>query len=98
MGNDQSTADLESYGAPAEVIAAHRARQQQKMVVFILPKNWAAVQAFLLVQTQLDNNGFDYAGVESGLRMAGLEITPDLFGKLQIMELEVLAAMAEQQG
>ncbi len=94
-GNDQPIADLESYGAPAEIVAAQKQRQQQTAVVFILPKNWLAVQAFLLVQIQLDSDGFNYAGVESGLRMTGIECEPVLFQKLRVLEFAALKALAE---
>jgi len=38
----------------------------------------------------MTRTGFGYAGVEAGLRMAGLTSTPEIFSGLQIMEGAVL--------
>ena len=53
------------------------------------------MQTFLLVQTQLDRDGFNYAGVESGLRMAGIKCKPVLFQKLRVLEFPALKVLAE---
>ena len=39
--------------------------------------------------------GLNYPGVESAARLSGIEITPDLFGQLQIMEMTALKEMAK---
>ena len=68
----------------------------------IWPENAPAVQAFLRVQTQwayicpgdgtTRRAGLDYQRVEAGLRMARVDVTPDLFDDIQVIEAGVLAA------
>jgi len=59
------------------------------------------VQFFVRLQTQWlvggmgSRTGLNYPGVESAARLSGLEITPDLFGQLQIMEMTALKEMAK---
>lgn len=58
--------------------------------------NWAALQAFLAVNTQwravagpegsIWVQGLDYAGVAAGLTGAGIAATPELWSDLRIME------------
>ena len=78
------------------MVAAHQQKQRRRDVVFVLAKNWDDLQAFLSVQTQLDSNGFNYAGLEAGLRMAGIECPPVLFQKLRVIEFAALAGLVEQ--
>lgn len=61
----------------------------------IWPEHVAAVEAYLTVQTQwrislgmagLYAEGLDYQGVEAGLRMAGIEVTPELWAELRLIE------------
>lgn len=55
------------------------------------------MNAFLTVQSQFRRQGFRYEGVESGLRLAAIECTPELFAKLRIMERAVLGYLAERE-
>lgn len=62
-----------------------------------------AVEAFLSVTTQwrvvesfsqgLRVIGLDYPAVETGLRMSGIAVDPDLWGQLQLIEIGALGAM-----
>ena len=65
--------------------------------------NLPALQAFLAVSTQwnmvsdVDRGpraiGLNYPAVETGLRMAGIETTPDLWADLKLIEFGARAAM-----
>ena len=67
----------------------------------IWPDNVPALTAFLRVQTQwcwgfpADGSahrlGLDYGRVVAGLGSAGIEMTPDLFAELQVIEAGALA-------
>lgn len=66
----------------------------------VWPQNAAIVEAFLIVSTQwravavpggmapgrIVWLGLDYAGVEAGLKAAGVAVTPELWLGLQVME------------
>ena len=62
----------------------------------IYPENWDAVSLFMRLHTQWNIDGFgnryglNYQGVEVAARLSGFEMTPDLFGKIQVMELSML--------
>lgn len=43
----------------------------------------------------LITTGLDYAGARAGLEMAGIEVTPDLWADLQVIEAGALAGMRE---
>lgn len=72
----------------------------------IWPENEAALVAFLRVQTQWrwicpgDGSArrvsLDYPAVRIGLDCAGIEMTPDLFGDLQLIEVGVITADREE--
>jgi hypothetical protein len=73
------------------------------------PEHVATVQAFLFVCTQwrvvpvgggfaasrILTIGFDYAGVRAGLDAEGIEVTPELWRGLRVMEQEAVAALNE---
>lgn len=59
------------------------------------------MQAFLAVQTQWTNGmsgptGLDYTRVRDGLGMAGIEVTPELFQSLRLIETSALATFAQE--
>jgi hypothetical protein len=68
----------------------------------IWPDNVPAVAAFLRVQTQwtyvcpgdgsVRRAGLDYQGARAAFDLAGVEMTPDLFAELQVIEAGVLSA------
>jgi hypothetical protein len=92
-------ADLAFWGAPPEVRAAMAQAQPQG----VWPEHEEAVWAFLAVQTQWRNvvlrdgtlraTGLDYGACEAGLRMAGIEATPDLWVQVQMIEAGALEAL-----
>lgn len=59
--------------------------------------NQVAVEAFLVVQTQLRREGFLYEGVRAGLGLAGIESTPELFDQLRIMEISIVNFMGQRE-
>ena len=92
-GDDELADDIERhYGADAA--AAYRAAAPSRDYI-VDPANAAAVRALLAVQTQFGENGFDYAAVRAGWRLAGIEITPDLFRRFQRIESGAMQALAE---
>ncbi|MCO7251221.1 DUF1799 domain-containing protein [Pseudoalteromonas sp. Ps84H-4] len=60
--------------------------------------NAEAVNAFLMVETQWqgEGRGLDYGNAEVAWRLAGLNITPDIFKKIQVLEVEAMNAAREQ--
>lgn len=69
----------------------------------VWPDHAAAVEAFLAVETQwrwvgggmggLMAIGLDYAGVQAGLALAGVEMTPDLWAQVRLIEAGAAAAL-----
>lgn len=66
-----------------------------------------ALEGFLAVITQFRSTytpdgvrvttGLDYAGARAGLEMSGIEVTPDLWSNLQVIEAGALAGMREDR-
>ena len=70
----------------------------------VLPENWEAVTLFLKCCTQWRHagmagvrTGLDYSGVDVVMRRTDIEDPQDAFWRLQQIESEVLAALAEKQ-
>lgn len=70
----------------------------------IWPEHVPALEAFLIVATQWRTAatlagviyvGLDYGAARDGLHMAGIEVTPELWGELQLIETGALKAMRE---
>lgn len=68
----------------------------------MLPENWEAVQLFLKCATQWRTSGLsgirtglDYPSVEAVMRITGVRDRPDVFWRLQLIEDEVLKALAD---
>ena len=62
-----------------------------------------ACELFLLCNTQwrIGNtgpHGLDYAGVETVARLRGIDLTAELFGKIQYLESEYLRIVREKNG
>lgn len=95
---DELAADAALWGIPAE--ALEDAREDEEG---LWPEHEAAVLAFLSVQTQwraapvgdggLCWLGLDYQGAQAAWRLAGEEITPDLWTQVQLIEAGALAAL-----
>lgn len=83
-------------GATEESIKEAHGDEEKDFLIW--PENWEAVRAFLSVSSQWSvgvngPTGLDYSRVRAGLEMAGIEVTPDLFGKLRVLESAALALM-----
>ena len=87
--NEELLEDLDMFGAPPEVVEAWTASNKPE-IFEVFPENKLAVEAFLCVQTQMRREGFRYEGVEAGLRMAGIDLDPDLFDSLRLMEVSIV--------
>jgi len=71
----------------------------------VWPENEAAVHAFLEICSQfrtvahfdgsLQRTGLDYLAAEAGLRLAEVDVTPDLWNAIRVIEWGVLTAHRE---
>jgi len=93
-------------GAPPEVIAGFIADKERDERFGIWPENWNAARAFLASATQWrvavgmsggGRIGFDYAGVCAGLKMEGLDLSPEDWAGFRHMEIAALNALNEGQ-
>lgn len=93
---------MRDLNAPPETIQALEA-QQEKASQVIFPENWNIWQAFLKVSTQWSRgpsgavDALDYQRVEAGLRLAGIELTPEDFEQLRVIETAVIDWVRKQQ-
>jgi hypothetical protein len=68
----------------------------------IEPENWSAFTLFLRSQTQWNvggmgtRTGLNYAGVEVVARLSGCELSPDVFDKLQLLEVSTLNELGKK--
>jgi len=93
-GLDDLKSDLESLGVLPEKIKSLLDGEKQKDFE-LWPQNQIIIKAFNAVCSQW-NIGFDgaliglnYAGVEAGLRLSGIKLTPYEFWLLQYLEVQV---------
>ena len=101
--DEKAREDLRRFGADEASIEVALGPKEEGFKVW--PENWPALQAFLAVQTQWASGmggatGLDYMRVRAGLEMAGIEVTPELFQSLRLMEsaaLEVFARLNEER-
>lgn len=91
-GDDDLKADAEFFGIDLGLV-----KQHEETPFPLLAGNVPIVEAFLAVQTQLTRAGFRYEGVESGLRMCGIDRSPAIFRGLQIMESALLEYLTESR-
>ncbi len=96
-------------GEPPEVIEAAKARaeaEDKDKDYEVLPVNWPAVQLFVALQTQWHRAGMtgqrcglNYHSIETVLRgrpdIATQEDFPELFPRIQIMEIAALNEMSK---
>lgn len=87
------------FGATAQSVEAAHGPDEKDFPVW--PENWAAVNAFLAVQTQWITGmngptGLDYTRVRDGLALAGIEATPEIFHKLRVLESAVLEVLSNK--
>lgn len=109
-GNEQSLVDeLIAAGEPPEVIEAARARQASDPadhICWIFPDNWRALQLFLSMSTQWDRAGMN--GARTGLNYSRIQAVlagrpdidqdyPELFARLQLLEINALNEMSQRR-
>jgi hypothetical protein len=98
--------DARRDNAPDHVIEAIRAELSAAAGedAEVWEENAAIVEAFLAASTQwrvagtfggLVFLGLDYAGARAGIEAAGIEITPELWAGLRVMEQAACAALNE---
>jgi hypothetical protein len=97
---DAARADLRKFGA-AEAEIDRMLGPAAPADFEVWPDNWPAVEAFIAVQTQWATGmggatGLDYARVRAGLAMAGIDVTPELFGQLRLLESGALEGLAKK--
>lgn len=98
-GSDKAREDLASFGASQAEIEQALGPKSEGFEVW--EENFEVVRAFSAVQTQWSQGfagpvGLDYTRVRDGLVLAGVEVTPDVFKGLQLMESVVLATLAKK--
>lgn len=99
--DDEALSDAARFGIDLSEADLREANRDEDGV---WAENADAALAFLAIATQwraamgdmgLIRTGLDYAGARAGLEMAGVMVTPDLWGRVQAIEAGALAAMAE---
>lgn len=94
---------------PAEIVAElERSSASEEGAFGVWSENWDITQAFLAIDTQwraltmIDGRvywmGLDYQGAKAGLELAGIELTPDQWVGVTIMEREARNAMNGERG
>jgi hypothetical protein len=101
--NSEAAEDARRFGFPEEVIAAIAGADAAGEGTEVWPENWDIVTAFVSVSTQwravamptgrITFVGLDYAGARAGLEADGIEVTPELWRGIRIMEDASRAAM-----
>jgi len=95
-------ADLDAWDASDDVKAAYSQSQEQDEFE-VWPENWDTVQLFLLVQTQWRTGsmggviGLDYTAIDSAVRFAEMDVTPEMFKGLRVMESSAVNALNEER-
>jgi hypothetical protein len=98
---DRSTEDLSHLPAEARAqIEADMAERDPEPEIY--PENHEAVKVFGACQTQWRVSfagavGLDYAALEAVMRIRQVEDQADCLWRVQIMEAEVLTALAERR-
>lgn len=94
--------DLINLGAPEEVIAQMKAREEAS-VFEVWPEHWDVMNLFLRCSTQWvlssagDVVGLNYSGVKVLLDLESFENKKDAFLDLQIIEMQVIRRMRERK-
>lgn len=93
--NDDFADDLRSWGVEPEE-AAKLLKDTSDPVFEVDPENWDALVLFMRCQTQWtvggmgQRVGLNYPGVECVARLSAVELTPDRFDQLQLLEMTVI--------
>jgi len=104
-GDDTVIEDLESMGAPADVIAQYRQEQTQEHDFEVFPENWEALLIFLDASTQWryrlmatnmgfisERTGLDYTALEAVMRLRRAKDKADAFDRIRTLESAALEA------
>lgn len=85
--------ELETWGAPEEMIEEAQENKEAETDLFpVHPENWPTVELFMQVQTQWRVGamggilGLDYVAIDVFVKYLRLEVSPDTFAGLQVME------------
>lgn len=80
------------WGAPPHVIEALEQKEEQDNAFGVWPENWPTVVFFLTVQTQWRYGamggylGLDYSAIDVMIRYRQMDVTPEMFEGMQLME------------
>lgn len=91
-GSGQLEGDFERFGIDPELMP-----RRERLGVY--PENLDAIHFFMRLQTQWtispmgERIGLHYPSVETAARVLGVSLTPDLFDKVQIMEMTALKVL-----
>jgi len=104
-GTEEIVADLERWGAPAELLEAWRDNRDEEDEPFdVHPEAWDAVRLLCGSATQWRTAGMsglrvglDYAGVAIVAQAHGIAIDAGLMARLQVVEVEALKVWAENR-
>lgn len=86
---------MRAWGVEADEAAGILAATAEP-VFEVEPENWDALVLFMRSQTQWiiggmgQRTGLNYSGVESVARLSRVELTPELFDQVQLLELTVI--------
>lgn len=81
---------------PDEGLAIHPDNGPAVRLLLACQTQWRTVALSTMERAEIRRTGLDYAAVEPTARMAGLEITPDGFARLRVLEAEAIKAWAEE--
>lgn len=58
---------------------------------------WHMLSLATLSSASVVRTGLNYAAIEPAARMAGIDVTPDVFSRLRILESEALVAWSQER-
>lgn len=96
---DETDSDLESFGAPAEIIEKIRAEKQTGFEVF--EDNWPAVEIFIRASTQWNVAGMggyvglNYQSIEFLFKLFEVEDQKAVFDDIRVIEMAALRVLNE---
>lgn len=104
--HDEALADARALGLPAEALAdIEAALAQEGGFAGIWPEHELAVAAFVTAGTQWRTMsaglagalwiGLDYSAARDAWAMAGMDVTPQIFGQVRMIEHGALGALNE---
>lgn len=103
--DDEIIADARRFGMNDEQIEALRVSLDIKAVFAVWRESWPSLAAFFECDTQwrcaattagLVFIGLDYPGAQAGLKAAGIEIDPELWSDIRVLEAEAISVLNER--